>query len=214
MLIIFLFNYVFKQQEKRIKIRQEKRFEEERRKFEEQQRLQSMQHQLELERSEKVLMQLKNEKLESELASSAMSLVQKTEFLNRIKDEMNKLKKADTPNIDTGEIKKILRGIADENRLDEEWEQFSIHFNKVHNNFLLNLKNRVPDLKAHELKLCAYLRMNLSSKEIARLLSISVRGVEINRYRLRKKLQLKPREDLFEFLMNIDLDNAGRLADS
>jgi DNA-binding CsgD family transcriptional regulator len=45
---------------------------------------------------------------------------------------------------------------------------------------------------------------------MARLLSISVRGVEINRYRLRKKLELKPREDLFEFLMNIDLDNAGR----
>lgn len=211
MLIIFLLYYVFKQQEKIIKTRQEKRFEEERRKFDEQQRLQSMQYQLQLERSEKVLIQLKNEKLESELASSAMNLVQKTEFLHRIKDEMNKLKKADTQNIDTGEIKKILRGIADEDRLDEEWEQFSIHFNKVHNNFLLNLKNRFPDLKAHELKLCAYLRMNLSSKEIARLLSISVRGVEINRYRLRKKLQLKPREDLFEFLMNIDLDNqAGR----
>jgi ligand-binding sensor domain-containing protein len=146
-LIISLVYYIFKRQEKIISKRQEKRFEEERRKYEEQQRVLSYQHQLELERSEKVLMQLKNEKLESELASSAMNLVQKTEFLHRIKDEINKLKKADTQNIDTGEIKKILRGIADEDRLDEEWDQFSIHFNKVHNNFLLNLKNKFPELK-------------------------------------------------------------------
>jgi DNA-binding CsgD family transcriptional regulator len=184
---------------------------DERSRYEEQQRLLSFQHQLQLERSEKTMMQLKNDKLESELASSAMNLVQKTEFLNKIKDEINKLNKSDGQKMDTGELKKILRGIADEGRLDEEWEQFSIHFNKVHNNFLLNLKNRFPELKAHELKLCAYLRMNLSSKEMARLLSISVRGVEINRYRLRKKLQMKPKEDFFEFLMNIDLDNqAGR----
>ncbi len=208
--IIFLLYYLFRQQASIIKRRHEKRLMDERKRYEEQQKLLSFQHQLELERSEKTMMQLKNDKLESELTSSAMNLVQKTEFLNKIKDEINKLNKADGQKIDTGDLKRILRGIADEGRLDEEWEQFSIHFNKVHNNFLLNLKNRFPELKAHELKLCAYLRMNLSSKEMARLLSISVRGVEINRYRLRKKLQLKPKEDFFEFLINIDLDNAGR----
>jgi ligand-binding sensor domain-containing protein/DNA-binding CsgD family transcriptional regulator len=207
---IFLLYYLFRQQATIIKRRHEKRLMDERNRYEEQQRLLSFQHQLQIERSEKTMMQLKNDKLESELASSAMNLVQKTEFLNKIKDEINKLNKSDGQKMDTGELKKILRGIADEGRLDEEWEQFSIHFNKVHNNFLLNLKNRFPELKAHELKLCAYLRMNLSSKEMARLLSISVRGVEINRYRLRKKLQMKPKEDFFDFLMNIDLDNAGR----
>ena len=93
--------------------------------------------------------------------------------------------------------------MSSEEKLDEEWKQFSIHFNNVHSNFLITLKEVYPDLNAHEMKLCAYLRMNLSSKEIAQLLSISVRGVEISRYRLRKKLKLHPQEDLFEFLFNI-----------
>ena len=80
-----------------------------------------------------------------------------------------------------------------------------MHFNSVHSDFLLHLKDAYPNLNAHDLKLCAYLRMNLSSKEMARLMSISVRGVEISRYRLRKKLELAPKEDLFQFLINIEL---------
>lgn len=83
-----------------------------------------------------------------------------------------------------------------------------MHFNKVHGNFLVILKKKFPNLNAHELKLCAYLRLNLSSKEMARLLSISVRGVEIGRYRLRKKLQLQPKEDLFQFLLSLESGEA------
>jgi DNA-binding CsgD family transcriptional regulator len=60
-------------------------------------------------------------------------------------------------------------------------------------------------MTAHELKLCAYLRMNLSSKEIAQLESISVRGVELSRYRLRKKLKIPTETNLFDFLMNVQL---------
>ncbi len=204
LLACLLVYFLLKRQEKILKISQVKKMQAERQKFEEQQKLQAYEHQLALEKSERELMQLKNEKLESELASSAMNLVQKKEFLLRIKDEVQKLKNSDKQNIDTAELKKILRGIADEDRLNEEWDQFSLHFNNVHNNFLLNLKNKFPNLTAHDLKLCAYLRMNLSSKEMARLMSISLRGVEINRYRLRKKLQLKPKEDLFRFLLEIE----------
>ncbi|HEX3768391.1 MAG TPA: LuxR C-terminal-related transcriptional regulator, partial [Puia sp.] len=61
-------------------------------------------------------------------------------------------------------------------------------------------------LSPHELKLCAYLRMNLSSKEIAQLESISVRGVEIGRYRLRKKLKIHTETNLFDFLLNFSTD--------
>ena len=74
----------------------------------------------------------------------------------------------------------------------------------MHSDFLINLKNTHPNLNAHELKLCAYLRMNLTSKEMAQLMSISLRGVEINRYRLRKKLQLQPKEDLFQYLLSVE----------
>ena len=73
----------------------------------------------------------------------------------------------------------------------------------MHNNFLKDLKNKVPELSSTDLKLCAYLRMNLSSKEIAHLMNISVKGVEISRYRLRKKLQIPTEVNLYDYLMEI-----------
>lgn len=182
----------------------------ERNKHIEEQKRQAYLHQLELEKSEKELVKLRNEKLEaeiefknSELATTAMHLVQKEEFLVKIKEELQHLNKSGKEKPDTTDLKKILRFLSEEEKLNEEWEQFSVHFNKVHSNFLIVLKDRYPDLKAHELKLCAYLRMNLSSKEIAQLMSISVRGVEISRYRLRKKLQIPTEVNLFQFLFDI-----------
>lgn len=118
--------------------------------------------------------------------------------------KINQLQQAGRENIEPTELKKMLRSLSEENSLNDEWEQFSIHFNKVHGDFLLILKERFPELKPHELKLCAYLRMNLSSKEIAHLMSISVRGVEISRYRLRKKLQLATEVNLFQFLFDLE----------
>ena len=91
--------------------------------------------------------------------------------------------------------------MAEENKRDRDWEQFALHFDKTHSDFLKALKERYPNLSANELKLCAYLLMNLSSKEIAQLMNISVRGVEISRYRLRKKLTIATEISLFDFLM-------------
>ncbi|HWK99165.1 MAG TPA: LuxR C-terminal-related transcriptional regulator, partial [Parapedobacter sp.] len=65
------------------------------------------------------------------------------------------------------------------------------------------LKADHPELVPNDMKLCAYLRMNMSSKEIASLLNITTRGVEIRRYRLRKKLNLAPGKNLTEFLMEV-----------
>ena len=107
---------------------------------------------------------------------------------------------------DPAEEKKLLRSLSEEEDLNKEWEQFSVHFNKVHSDLLIILKEKYPSLKAHELKLCAYLRMNLSSKEIARLMSISVRGVEISRYRVRKKLGITTETNLFQFLFDLQRD--------
>jgi DNA-binding CsgD family transcriptional regulator len=152
---------------------------------------------------------LKNEKLESEishknseLANSAMHLVQKREMLGKIHDDLNALlKKIDNEQV-SGQFKKLLKLLGEDNKMDDNWEQFAHHFDKVHTDFLVVLKNRYPALTANELKLCAYVRMNLSSKEIAQLLNISIRGVEIGRYRLRKKLGLAKEMNLFEFLLN------------
>lgn len=74
--------------------------------------------------------------------------------------------------------------------VDANWEHFAIRFDKVHNNFFIAFKHQHRSLTPNELKLCAYLRMNLCTKEMARLMNIPVRGVEISRYRLRKKLQI------------------------
>jgi DNA-binding CsgD family transcriptional regulator len=65
------------------------------------------------------------------------------------------------------------------------------------------LKAQHPDLVPNDLKLCAFLHMNMSSKEMASLLNISLRGVEIRRYRLRKKLNVPHDKNLVEFLMGI-----------
>lgn len=175
-------------------------------------RMQQHLHQLELEKSDKEIMRLRNEKLESEiefknseLASAAMHLVQKGEFLAKIKEELQRLNKGGKDKEELDELKKLLRTLGDEEKMDNDWEQFAVHFNKVHSDFLIKLKERYPNLGAHELKLCAYLRMNLSSKEIAQLMNISVRGVEISRYRLRKKLQLQTETNLFQFLLDIHM---------
>jgi ligand-binding sensor domain-containing protein/DNA-binding CsgD family transcriptional regulator len=182
---------------------------------EEQKRLQYL-HQLEMEKSEKEIVNLKNEKLEAEiehknteLASAAMHLVQKGELLGNIREELMRIKKGANGDGSAEEYKKMLRILGEENKMDKDWEQFAIHFDKVHSDFLQILKGAYPSLSSHELKLCAYLRMNLSSKEIAQLENISVRGVEISRYRLRKKLKIPTEINLFDFLMALHSGGKG-----
>ncbi len=184
-------------------------FLEQQQKYEEEQKRLTYLHELELDKSEKEIVKLRNEKLEAdiafkntELASTAMHLVQKGELLGNIKEEMSRIKKNANGHAAPDEFKKIMRILSEENKMDKDWEQFAQHFDHVHSDFLSNIKNVYPALSPHELKLCAYLRMNLSSKEIAQLESISVRGVEIGRYRLRKKLKINTETNLFDFLLN------------
>ena len=207
----FLFS-ILKYQAKRYKKKQEARRLADQQKFEEEQKQIAYQHQLKLEKSEKQLIRLQNEKLETEikhknaeLASTTMNLVQKKEFILKLKAELQQLQKTAKVGDDNPELKKLLKVLAEEEKLNEEWEQFSQHFNSVHGDFLTILKSKFPSLKPHELRLCAYLRMNLSSKEIAPLMSISVRGVEISRYRLRKKLNLSTEDNLVEYLLDLKL---------
>ena len=187
---------------------------------EEQERLQYL-HQLEMDKTEKELVKLRNEKLEAEirhknteLASVAMHLVQKGEFVEKIRDQLLKLRKATdgNHNKELDDFKKIIRSISDEDKLDKQWEQFAMHFDSVHSDFLVALKKKYSQLTPNELKLCAYLRMNLATKEIAQLMNISVRGVEISRYRLRKKLNVPTQSNLFNFLMEMDPGSVTRLS--
>lgn len=176
---------------------------------EEQKRLKYI-HQLELEKNEKEIIKLQNEKLANEvrfknkeLADASMHLVERGDALAKIKDELQKLYKNTGNNHD---VKKVMQLLNDAERNNANWEQFASHFDEVNNDFLKKLKSRFPTLSNTDLKVCAYLQLNLSSKEIAQLMNISVRGVEISRYRLRKKLQLPTEQTLNDFLNSISGD--------
>ncbi len=189
---------------------QKKKFKEQQIKYEEEQKRILYIHNLEKSKSESELMNLQNEKLESEinyknseLASSAMHLVKKGELLTKIKSELSQVIKAIQNPHAKEEINKLVKSLKDDEKVDDDWENFSKHFDKVHSDFLVAVKEKYPDITPSELKLCAYLRMNLTSKEIAQLMNISVRGVEISRYRLRKKLGISSDVNLFDHLITI-----------
>ena len=163
-------------------------------------------HQLEMDKSEKEIINLKNEKLEleietknSELASNTMHLVQKADMMSKIKNELFKLKNELKDDSQTADFNKIIRLLNAEEKSDDSWEQFSVHFDRVHVDFIKHLKDKFPSITSTELRLSAYLKMNLSTKEIATLMKISPRGVEVGRYRLRKKLNIASNVNLFEF---------------
>jgi ligand-binding sensor domain-containing protein/DNA-binding CsgD family transcriptional regulator/membrane protein implicated in regulation of membrane protease activity len=188
--------------------RQQRKFIQQQQKHEEEQKRLQYLHQLEIERNEKEIVKLRNEKLEAEinyknkeLAGATMNLVQKGELMGKIKDELMRLLKNLGNDESTKNFKKVVKMMTEDEKFEQDWEHFSFHFDRVHGDFLTALKNRFPNITPSELKLCAYLRMNLSTKEIAQLMNISVRGVEVSRYRLRKKLQIPSEVNLFDYLL-------------
>ena len=187
-----------------------RKFKKQQQKYEEEQKRLSYIHELELTKASSELVKIKNEKLEadinfknSELASSAMHLVKKGEMLSKVKSELTLVMKTFDNAKQAADIKKLIKAVSEDDNMDQEWDQFAKHFDKVHSDFVVELKEKHPAITPNELKLSAYLRMNLSTKEIAQLMNISVRGVEISRYRLRKKLQLPSETSLFDYLISI-----------
>jgi DNA-binding CsgD family transcriptional regulator len=164
----------------------------------------------EAETTEKQIIKLQTEKLHAELAgksrelaNSAMSLVYKNELLKKISEEILKLKDEQGKKLSDDQLRRIQK-VIDEGMNDErDWNLFESSFNEAHESFFKKLKANHPDLVPNDLKLCAYLHMNMSSKELASLLNISLRGVEIRRYRLRKKLNVPHDKNLVEFLMEL-----------
>lgn len=135
-----------------------------------------------------------------ELANYTMLLVKKRELLADIQDELKEIKEAVRNDSSRQKLRELLKKI-NFNLADEEHLQvFESNFERVHHEFFTELKTNFPDLSQKELRLCAFVRMNLTNKEIASILNISVRGVETARYRLRKRLSLDHEEDMAGFL--------------
>lgn len=213
--IIGLIYFFYKRQHIVYLKREAARLAEQKRKYAEKQKELEMLHELEIGKSEKQIIELTNEKLQaeiehknSELASSAMNLLRKKEILSTLKDDLHELKNNNSIQKGTKEFQKILKVIDSELENTQEWERFANHFDSVHTNYLTKLKEACPDITQAELKLAAYLRLHLTSKEIAQLMNISIRGVETCRYRLRKKLGLISNEvSLHDHLIKITSTN-------
>jgi len=138
------------------------------------------------------------------LASATLHLLQKSEILTKTGAQLQKIAQNSEETETRKAIQSLIRILERDAAFDDEWEQFALHFDQVHSDFLKRLQGLYPTLTPKDQRLCAYLRMNLSSKEIAQLMNISVRSVEISRYRLRKKLQMgNSEENLAEFLRRV-----------
>ncbi|PWB25529.1 triple tyrosine motif-containing protein [Flavobacterium sp. HTF] len=155
--------------------------------------------------NEQQLMKLRNEQLSQdvdnknrELAVSTMSLNSKNELLAFIKDDLNKNTQDGNKN-----IKSVIRTIDNNITEEDSWKIFKEAFDNADKDFLKRIKLQHPLLTPNDLRLCAYLRLNLSSKEIAPLFNISVRSVEIKRYRLRKKMDLQHEIGLVEYILAV-----------
>ncbi|MDQ3015106.1 MAG: hypothetical protein M3R25_00045 [Bacteroidota bacterium] len=191
-------------------LRQKKKFESEKTLLTLSHLEKEAQHIRAVEQSKAALSEIQNEKLEveikyknQELATTTLHLVQKAEILLTVQESLNQIRKKNKDAAVNKEIQHLLNLLNFDVKLDEDWEHFAHHFDQVHVDFLKQLRDHFPQLSASDFKLCAYLRMNLSTKEIAPLLNISVRGVEGSRYRLRKKLNLPNDANLTEFILGL-----------
>jgi DNA-binding CsgD family transcriptional regulator len=160
--------------------------------------------------AERKIIKLKNDKLriemvhrDKELANQTMDLIRKNKFLGRIKEDLEKLKSSGTDGNLKDKITSVITKIDKDIDHKKQWEVFETAFDEVHEDFLSRLKTQHPSLTPKELKLCAYLRLNISTKEIAPLMNISVRGVEICRYRVRKKLNIDRDQNLTSMIIDL-----------
>ena len=153
--------------------------------------------------NQRQLMEYKNKSLQQnienknrELGISTMTLIRKNEFLSSLKKELSAIDKLN-------ELNRVTKIIDKNINNKEDWKFFQDAFNNADKDFLKKIKNLHPILTPNDLKLCAYLRLNLSSKEIAPLLNISHRSVEVKRYRLRKKMKLSRQASLANYILEI-----------
>tara|TARA_Y100000590_G_C15473506_1_gene921128 strand:- start:310 stop:951 length:642 start_codon:yes stop_codon:yes gene_type:complete len=160
---------------------------------------------IEIERNEKKLIAAKLKNKENELINMSAYIVSKNELLNSILDDID----YQASLIESKNDRKILQPLQKriQSKIDEaaDWDQFQMQFSTAHPHFVDNLKKKFPDLRIADIKLCCYLKMNMNTKEIARINGLSVRAIENKRYRLRKKLNLKTETTLESFIYSVDI---------
>ncbi len=161
-------------------------------------------------RSEKEKISQDKEQLEEdvihkskELANYTMLLVKKREVIYELREDLKELREFAKNEGSRKKVREMIGKIS-QHMTDEEYlNVFEANFEKVHQDFFDKLRQAFSDLTQRELRLCAFVKMNLTNKEIAPMLNISVRGVETARYRIRKKINLEHEHNLVEYLENL-----------
>ncbi len=133
-----------------------------------------------------------------ELTSQTLHLVQKNTFIQELKENLENLKSS--PDKFKTEFRRIVMLLKKENASDKDWEVFKTYFADVHNDFDQKLKTLYSDISEKEIRLAAFLRMNLTTKEIAATLNVLPDSILKSKYRLKKKLNLDKETDLTGFL--------------
>lgn len=186
-------------EKKKIEIRKQLEMEEKKKKYEEEQ-INSRQKITELI-NEKLQQDLKHKS--KELSNSMINILHKNEILLNLKQEMQILYLEKNLDIRDDSIKKLIRMIENEITTKKDLEVFDSNFNAVHEEFIKNIKIKYPSLTQNDHRLCTFIKMNKSTKEIATFLNMSIRGVETSRYRLRKKMKLDSDENLYDVISGL-----------
>ncbi|MDT0558822.1 tetratricopeptide repeat protein [Ichthyenterobacterium sp. W332] len=136
-----------------------------------------------------------------ELASQTLHLVQKSTFIQELKENLEKIKKS--PELFKVEFRRLVMLLKKESAEDKDWEVFKSYFSEVHNNFDHKIKSIAGDISEKEMRLASFLKMNLTTKEIASMLNVLPDSVLKSKYRLKKKLGLNKETDLTEYLSSL-----------
>lgn len=195
-MVFTLIQFLLKRKEKQLDMLRQKEIEE-----------LEKNHKIETLSKEKTIILIEKEKLEEsfdhkqrELTNSTHNIIVKNNLLIDIKELLQSIYKETNINLRDTKLNKIFHLIDSNINNDEDWTVFESYFSEIHQNFFNKIKKDFPDISATDLKLCAYIKLNKSTKEIASLMNISARGVETSRYRLRKKLGLERNENIYNLL--------------
>lgn len=157
---------------------------------------------LENQRLQEERLQRELELKSKSLTKSALHMIQKNEFLQEMRQKLKDVRKTPPENMDL-KLKKLIKSIDYNFTMDDDWQEFEMVFQQVHSAFFVRLKQLYPNLSPAEVRLCAMIRLNLHSKDMAAIMGISPDSLRIARYRLRKSLGLKKGANLYAFIINI-----------
>jgi phosphate/sulfate permease len=152
---------------------------------------------------EKNLLQTKLELKKKEFTNAALNLTDQRTFLDKILAEIEQVKQKESIIEVRSKLQEITLLIRQRMSFAGKKEDLNNHVDQVHKDFILKLENKFPKLTENEKRLATLTRMNLSTKEIATLMNISAKGVEVARYRLKKTFGLTRADNLIHFIHNI-----------